>query len=1085
MWLTNRFAPFVPSSVRMTGQRIYGEGGVSPRETRSGEPIRAAVRDEQDTTAEVTVAVRDGWAVAACDCDRFARGTFCEHLWATLLDRQQRGEPATDDELRLRSARPAPPRARRRAGARAAPTRSEPRWLSCLSLLRPGRSENEANGSVIPRGHRLCLRLWTDRSAREGVLRVETALQPRTERGYGAPKPWGLPPDAAHRLERAEDRALAATLLGAVPTGGSRVGEGESPSRFAVPPGARGELLRRFAADGRVVTARDDGGGGTPLDWEDETVWQLWLEGAWNNGSLELRLALHDGGRRLGLPAPELVLPGPEGIVLHQGVAARFDDAGASSWVAQFRSDASSDGDEDDPPVMSVGESELPRFLRRLFALPHLPRLDLPADARPAEAATGPPVPELMIEEAGEGDRTAPANVVFAYDDTRIRPGQTGAYLLKGEEDGDGWPEIVRRDLEGERASLDRLERLGARAAEDGYRIPVGQIAVVAEGLIESGWRVWSAERPVRAAPQPRLAVRSGVDWFELHGSFTYEGGESASLPAILAAARSGASTVSLDDGSEAVIPRRWLESNALVTGLGREEQDHLRFERHQALLLDRGLADDAELEADEAFDQWRQRFAELDAADEVPGGSRFVGTLRTYQRTGIGWMRYLRALGLGGILADDMGLGKTIQVLAFFDRLVAGEEPGEAVPEHPMLVVVPRSVLHNWLEEAGRFTPELRVALYSGSNRGEIALGEHDVAITTYAILRRDADRLAREPFDTVVLDEAQTIKNPRSQAAAAARGLSARHRLALTGTPVENHLGDLWSIVSFLNPGMLGGSTRFSELVDGSAKSPQSIEAAKQAGDVLRPLILRRRKDQVLAQLPEKTEQTVLCPMTDDQRASYDELLAHYRGELLGGGERSTMRVLEALLRLRQVACHPGLVDGDRAEEPSGKVEELIDRLEATIEEGHKALVFSQFTTFLGIVRKRLDERGLTYEYLDGQTRGRERRVQRFQEEAGCGLFLISLRAGGLGLNLTAADYVFLLDPWWNPAVEQQAIDRAHRLGQTQPVFAYRLICEDSVEQRIAELQAEKRELAASIMSEDGGGADLTDEQLRWLLS
>jgi SNF2 family DNA or RNA helicase len=338
---------------------------------------------------------------------------------------------------------------------------------------------------------------------------------------------------------------------------------------------------------------------------------------------------------------------------------------------------------------------------------------------------------------------------------------------------------------------------------------------------------------------------------------------------------------------------------------------------------------------------------------------------------------------------------------------------------------------------------------------------------------------------FDYVVLDEAQSIKNAASQAAKACRLLKARHRLALTGTPVENHIGELWSIFEFLNPGQLGSAGRLrSFLADGRG----SAEVVARA---VRPYLLRRTKAQVLSDLPEKTEQTLFVELGSKQRTAYDELREHYRQELAGrigrlGIGRTRIAVLEALLRLRQTACHPGLVDPQRIDDPSAKVDVLLEQLEEVVAEGHKALVYSQFTSFLAIVRRRLDERGTVYEYLDGRTTDRQARVARFQEDPDCRLFLVSLKAGGQGLNLTAADYIYILDPWWNPAVEAQAVDRAHRIGQTRRVFAYRLIARDTVEEKIVALQDRKRELAESIVRADESViGSLTAEDVELLFS
>ena len=404
---------------------------------------------------------------------------------------------------------------------------------------------------------------------------------------------------------------------------------------------------------------------------------------------------------------------------------------------------------------------------------------------------------------------------------------------------------------------------------------------------------------------------------------------------------------------------------------------------------------------------------------------------------------------------------------------------------------MVPRSLVFNWKQEAARFTPKLRILDHTGA--GRLAPGEHfddyDLVITTYGTLRRDAAALARTRFDYAILDEAQAIKNAATESAKAARLLRAEHRLALSGTPIENHLGELWSLFEFLNPGMLGKVSVFQD-EGGGLRNPD--EPTRQLlARALRPFVLRRTKEQVARELPPKLEQTLSCELEPAQRANYEELRRHYRQSLLGrlereGLARMKIHVLEALLRLRQAACHPGLIDPKRAGEGSAKLDTLLPRLTEVVAEGHKALVFSQFVSLLTIVRDRLRREGIAHEYLDGRTRDRAERVERFQTDPGCPLFLISLKAGGLGLNLTAADYVFLLDPWWNPAVEAQAIDRTHRIGQTRQVFAYRLIARDTVEEKILQLQQHKRALADAILGADGSLIrSLTREDLELLLS
>ncbi len=406
-------------------------------------------------------------------------------------------------------------------------------------------------------------------------------------------------------------------------------------------------------------------------------------------------------------------------------------------------------------------------------------------------------------------------------------------------------------------------------------------------------------------------------------------------------------------------------------------------------------------------------------------------------------------------------------------------------------MVVAPRSLVFNWKQEAARFTPQLRVLDHTQADRvkGSDHFKDYDLVLTTYGTLRRDAGYFKDITFDYAVLDEAQAIKNASSESAKAARLVQAGHRLALSGTPVQNHLGELWSLFEFLNPGMMGSAAVFRETTQKSVGNDSATRSA--LARAMRPFILRRTKEQVAKDLPQKLEQTLYCELGAEQRKAYNDLRDYYRTSLMEriakeGINKAKIQVLEALLRLRQAACHPGLIDKSKIGEGSAKLETLMEQVSEVLEEGHKVLVFSQFTSFLAIVRKRLDAAGTVYEYLDGKTRDRQERVERFQNDPACKLFLISLKAGGLGLNLTAAEYVFLLDPWWNPAVEAQAIDRAHRIGQTRQVFAYRLIAKETVEEKVLQLQQTKKDLADAIINADNSLIrTLGREDLELLLS
>jgi len=446
------------------------------------------------------------------------------------------------------------------------------------------------------------------------------------------------------------------------------------------------------------------------------------------------------------------------------------------------------------------------------------------------------------------------------------------------------------------------------------------------------------------------------------------------------------------------------------------------------------------------------------------------VAELRGYQRDGYRWLRFVSRTGLGALLADDMGLGKTLQALCAF--------------ETPTLVVCPASVLFNWARELERFRPDLRVHTFHGAQR---ALDPRaDVTLTTYATMRSSIELLSARTWDTVVLDEAQTIKNPDSQVARAAFALKARFRIALTGTPVENRLSDVWSIFHFLARGYLGGRSDFDERY-GKPIAEGNREAVERLRARLKPLMLRRLKRDVVKELPPRTDVVLRCTLDGDERALYDGVRAATQRDIVesldAGG--SVIAALEALLRLRQAACHPALLPGQRAAR-SSKLDLLSETLEEAVSEGHKALVFSQWTSLLDLVEPELTKLGIRFVRLDGSTRDRGAVVSAFQDDPGTSVMLLSLKAGGTGLNLTAADHVFLLDPWWNPAAEDQAADRAHRIGQDRPVLVHRLVAEDTVEERILALQEQKRALAqAATEGAATASAGITRADLLALLS
>jgi SNF2 family DNA or RNA helicase len=515
----------------------------------------------------------------------------------------------------------------------------------------------------------------------------------------------------------------------------------------------------------------------------------------------------------------------------------------------------------------------------------------------------------------------------------------------------------------------------------------------------------------------------------------------------------------------------------------------------YQALPISHALDQhDIEIEADAGFKEFLHKIHNFKELDPITLNKDFRGELREYQKEGTNWLHFLREYGLAGILADDMGLGKTIQALAL---LLNHHKQGKRMPS---LVVAPTSVVYNWLSEADKFTPTLNTALFLGRDRGELlkllekdTAKKPDVIFTTYGIIRRDYETLKNIQFEFLILDEAQNIKNPESVGAIASKALKSFHRLALSGTPVENRLKELWSLFDFLMPDFLSNYKDFNETFERPIEA--GIEGAGQKlRKIVNPFILRRLKSQVEKDLPERTDIINLCELEDDQRSLYLDVLDECRQKVFNdievkGIKRSQISVLAALLRLRQVCCDPRLLKNREGTAPaSAKLNSLVSMIAEIIDEGHKILVFSQFVEMLTLIRAELERNNYTYEYLDGQTPPQDRleKVNRFNADASIPIFLISLKAGGTGLNLTGADYVIHYDPWWNPAVENQATDRAHRIGQTRHVFNYKLITRGTVEEKILALQRKKKELADLVIGGDESVAkELTKEDLEFLFS
>jgi superfamily II DNA or RNA helicase len=656
---------------------------------------------------------------------------------------------------------------------------------------------------------------------------------------------------------------------------------------------------------------------------------------------------------------------------------------------------------------------------------------------------------------------------------------------------------VLMRNLDAENAAVVRLEQMGFARTDAGGFVLHGQLNVVRffasdYPRLQRDWKTvlaaqvekWTGDIE-RVTPKLEI-VGSGQDWFEVRYSLTTPGGEVFSNAEIQRLLRSGQSQTRLKNGHLAVIDTAGLEDFEQVIrdcdpaqtqpGLYRINRAHARYVEQTARELGSAVADRREA---------LKKF--ITGRDASPDAKTKLGplteTLREYQLAGFDWLTRLAANNLGGILADEMGLGKTVQTLAFL-RAHQGDGPA--------LVVCPTSLVTNWENEARKFTPELKTLVLEGAHRAAHfkSIAGADLVVTSYALLRRDIDTLREINFSTAVLDEAQHIKNPETQNAQAAYALRATHRFVLTGTPMENSVRDLWSIMNFALPGYLGNRNDFRERYELPIARGSAPDVQRRLSRRLQPFLLRRRKRDVAKDLPEKIEQVVLSSLTSQQRAAYDALLREIQQGLGGSGKNvnagaQRMKMLTGLLRLRQVCCDLRLVGIDK-EETSAKLELLDELLEEAIDGEHRVLVFSQFVSMLHLIRERLEKLEIPFCYLDGSTKQRQEIVDRFQGDSAIPVFLISLKAGGVGLNLSAADTVIHFDPWWNPAVEAQATDRAHRIGQTRVVTAYKLITRDTVEEKILRLQEKKRAaIDAAIDSEEPLMTGLTTEELEELLA
>ncbi len=706
------------------------------------------------------------------------------------------------------------------------------------------------------------------------------------------------------------------------------------------------------------------------------------------------------------------------------------------------------------------------------------------ADDRPAAASTE--VADIAFE------------LTFAYGDHQLRPDQQEAVNVTVEE-ADG--EYTFR-----RVVRDRAREMGVMQLLKDQQLDFHQWPAVLDKAEAIDWvnrhqdlleeagveihqRSTSDKRYFVGRSSISISVRENIDWFDIHATVCF-GDYEVPFQQLRTLVLAKQHELTLPNGEVAIIPQTWFTEYSELFAFSEkanDEEEAVRLKKyHLALVQDLQQGELAKV----TMDRKLARLRNFDKIEDHPMPEHFQGELRPYQKAGYNWMHFLNRYKFGGCLADDMGLGKTVQTLALLQHqkeLMQAE--GQTATS---LLIMPTSLIYNWEMEARKFTPELKVFVYTGTHRDKNVeqFAQYDLVLTSYGIARLDMDLLKGYPFHYAILDESQAIKNPSSNIAKAVRELNACHRLILTGTPLENSTMDLWSQMTFINPGLLGTKAFFKREFVVPIEKKGDTSKTEKLYSIIKPFMLRRQKWQVATELPEKVENVTYCSMTDEQEVQYEEAKAFYRNEILDlienkGIQKSQLLLLQGLTKLRQIANHPRMVD-EAYQEGSGKLEDMLHMLTSAISEGHNILVFSQFVKHLTLVSEQLQQLEIPYAYLDGSTKDRQGQVESFQHDNSLRVFLISLRAGGVGLNLTKADYVFILDPWWNPAVEAQAVDRAHRIGQENQVFTYKFITRDTVEEKILRLQQNKLQLATELIStEESFVKKLTKDDISAILS
>jgi superfamily II DNA or RNA helicase len=1104
---------------RIVGANAYLRGRIYARRSAvsdlqiSGGGLDAQVAVRSDEFCQVHVEYQPGQPLTShCNCSSW-RGpkSHCKHVAAVLVsarDRERPNRPAPESanggsaleiqELRTNaygetrhtpSSPPAPQNGAHASGA-ASPSNSTSPSVAPSATGKRRRSRRRRRTPGSGEGAGSSLELMTGKE-----LGIHTASEAR-----GVMEAW-LPSDEAPRapdLEfRLTIRAASMTVTPVLAGTRSAVAVNDILTGFSyVPPQVRSLLrsLQRHTARNQPATAEVRG--------EDAAEILSMLQGRrvlLDPASMELRFAEEPLKPKLELDSAGAGSVRVRVVFETKSGHRRFS-LSSGAW---FEGSPSWYIDATEGVARPVVEGVTPLWLQRLYRSPSLllPIQELPrmlTDFVPRVASSlGAELPDLsavadVVDAAPHFQLRAKGDLIEAR--VRLRVVYEGVeqevpvrgipspLAFQPPKEHSRRPRVVRRDVGAEMAAVQELFNLGFvvdESSDDLIARGEQAIAFWTDGIGKLP-ETWDRFIPndlvdvtIRQTPvSAHMRVSSGVDWLSLDMSFDAEG-IAVSEDELRMCLAQGRKLVQLQDGSYAPV-----QADQVTEILSRMAEIYVTSGSKGKLPLSQaGRVQDlmrivSESNATTSTEALFGKLNDIGRIEPVAKPRALKATLRPYQKEGFSWLVFLHSLNAGGILADDMGLGKTLQTIALLLWVKSKEK------ESKTLVVAPTSVVPNWVREIEKFAPTLKTITWQGPDRHALAseAQQADVIVTSYALLRRDEEFLQSLNLTYSILDEAQHIKNPLSATSRAAKKLQSQRRLALTGTPIENRLSEIWSIFDFVSPGLLGTLASFEEQYARPIERGDE-DTVRRLRSAIHPFVMRRTKSEVAKDLPEKIEQDMVVPLAEEQSKLYRQILRQVREQVLSeidlqGVAKSQIQILAALTRLRQVACDPKLLklDGDWNAEESGKVGALREILSEAVSGGHRVLVFSQFVEMLKILQENLQRDGITYEYLDGSTKDRQERVDHFNQDESVSVFLISLKAGGTGLNLTGADTVIHFDPWWNPAVEDQATDRAHRIGQTKVVTVYRLIAKSTVEEKILQLSDKKRELVSQVLSTEG---------------